>query len=40
MECLVQAEPGIDVPRKIIGRSHDRFQRSANECIAMLLASG
>ena len=40
VECLVQTEPGIDIARKFIGRGDDRFQRRADEGVAMRLAAG
>jgi hypothetical protein len=40
MERLVQAETGVDVPGKFIGLGDDRFERGANESIAVRLATG
>ena len=40
VEGPVEAEPRIDVARKFIGRGDDRFQRRADEGVAMRLAAG
>src|SRR3546814_9386178 len=40
MEGAVQAEPGVDVAREIVGRGDNRLQRCPHEGVAMFLAPG
>ena len=40
VEGLVEAEPRIDVAREFVGLGDDRFERRADESVAMRLAAG
>ena len=40
VEGLVEAQPRIDVARKFVGLGDDRFERCADECVAVRLAAG
>jgi len=39
VERLVEPQARIDVTREFVGLSHDRFQRCANEGVAMRLTA-